>query len=209
MGRLMQVDSPANLAGLRSRKIAAMFAGGLVVALGIVSTLATSGGVQLASGSFAAGAFDLQGSVDGWEYADHLGTASSPVAALTLSAEMGNLSPNDRIYVPFAVRLAKGGSYAARVTVRPESTMGAVLSQYSVYRTGTFGCSSDADLATATVLLDGELMQAPATFDLARPSPGSAGVPVGLCFVAVIRPDLAQGGSGAFTWSLQGESLIS
>ena len=77
--------------GLRGRKIRAVLAAGLVLGIGAVVTLAAWNDSEYATGTFAAGTFNLEGSTDGTTYADH---ASGASAAIRLEwRDMGEVLP--------------------------------------------------------------------------------------------------------------------
>ena len=97
---------------LRGRKAAAVLAGGLVLGVGVMATLASWNDSEFANASFAAGTFVFQGSTDGTAYDDHAAIGSA--AALSFTAPVANLTPNDVVAAPFAVRLG-----LARPTMRP------------------------------------------------------------------------------------------
>jgi hypothetical protein len=189
------------------RKALALLAGGLVVSVGAFPTAASGVDPLYAVASVSSGHFDLQGSVDGETFTDHLGTEASPAAWLSFDALGTGVSPNDRVYVPFAVRLAKSTDYAARVTLRPVGANGDAFSQISVFQTDTFGCATAEDLVTAILILDGAARQPSAVFELAKPATGIEGAPANLCFVALAESEIAQGEAGTLAWSLSSESI--
>ncbi|GAA1490743.1 SipW-dependent-type signal peptide-containing protein [Brachybacterium sacelli] len=96
----------------RRRKLLAITAGGLVLGLGGVLTLASWTDQEAAQGSFAAGSFALESSTDGTNF-----NATAPESPLTLnfSELAGNLSPHDSATAVYAVRLNQTSDYAASV----------------------------------------------------------------------------------------------
>lgn len=193
----------------RHRKATALMAGGLVAGIGAMTTLASWNDAEYASATLGAGVFNMQSSVNGTDYADHFGTLASPSAKLAFSAPVENLTSNDQIYAPLALRLSEGTDYEATATLQISGITGdiaAMLRYYSVYRTNTFGCASAADLSSATIILDGSVAETSTTFDLPKPATGSDGEPVNLCFVVLAKPNLPQGSTGAVTWEIRAES---
>lgn len=91
------------------RKILAVLAGGLVLGIGTAATLAAWNDSEFATGTFTAGAFNLQGSTTSATtgYSDHNtdtgGTAASLVFSLPATAS--STGPGVTVYAPFWVRL--------------------------------------------------------------------------------------------------------
>lgn len=196
----------------RRRRAAAILAGGLVVGIGTMATLASWNDSEYAQATYTAGTFNLQGSTDGVDYTDHLGTAASPTAALPFTAPFDHLSPTDSIYAPLAVRLAQDTTYAADASVQVTDltgTMGDNLN-YAIYATPAFGCTSAADLAGATELVSSRLLQiesgAAATFELAKPAAAAPGDSVNLCIVVTAGSALEQDTAGTATWRVAAAS---
>jgi predicted ribosomally synthesized peptide with SipW-like signal peptide len=99
----------------RARKMQALIAGGLVLGVGAAVTLAAWNDSEFAQGTFAAGTFNMLGSVDGTTYTDHA-TVGSP-ATLAFTVNPTSLSPSDVIYAPFAVELGPNTTNDATVMI--------------------------------------------------------------------------------------------
>ncbi len=193
------------------RRIAAVLAGGLVVGVGTMATLASWNDAEFAKSSFASGSFNMQGSSNGTDWGDHLGTSGAPAATLDFSAPVTHLSPTDAVYAPFSVRLGQGSTYAADVSISVadySGSMGDTLS-YAVYQTTDFGCSSSTDLGAAKSLVDSRTVQVEnnvASFELAKPDADQAGAAANLCIVVTAGSSLVQDTAGEITWQLYAAS---
>jgi predicted ribosomally synthesized peptide with SipW-like signal peptide len=187
----------------KRRKVAAIMAGGLVVGIGTMATLASWNDTEYAAGSFTAGSFDMVGSLDGTAYTQH--TTSGTAATLAFSSPVGALSPSDVVGSPFALRLAKVSSNGATVTVTPGGnfTNGAGLT-YGMYTTATFGCTA-ATTPLVTIVPAGTALNATTgavTFNLAKPADASTeGAAVNLCVkVTAGATGLVQGQTSTTAW---------
>lgn len=188
----------------RARKVRALLAGGLVLGVGAAITLAAWNDSEYATGTFEAGDFNLEGSTDGTDYAEH--ASAGAAAPLAFSVDASNLSPGDSVSAPFAVRLDEATTYDANVVVNPSTTTGAVTGlTYSLTTTDGFGCGDPAasTLVTAGTAFGSEA--GTANFDLAAGTE-DAGSPVNLCFTVTADDDLDQGQSGTATWEFTATS---
>lgn len=191
----------------RARKIRAVLAGGLVLGIGAAVTLAAWNDSENATGTFAAGQFNLEGSTDGGgTWGEHPDVASAAPLAFTLNPE--NLAPDDVVYAPFAVRLDATTTNDATVTLAAAGTTG-VITNLTYTLVSTTGTTCDADaVAGGTALVPagtavGTVPAAP-TFPLTA-GDGAAGTPVNLCF-AVTAGEIEQGQTGTATWEFGAES---
>jgi predicted ribosomally synthesized peptide with SipW-like signal peptide len=188
-----------------SRKVAAILAGGLVVGIGTMATLASWNDSEFASATFSSGTFKLQGSADGVAFTDHATTGDA--ASLTFTAPFNNLTPSDTIYAPYALRLTADTTNDATVAVTNPVVSGDVdhLS-YRLIQTESFGCDADSTgtelVATGPV---GTVTDAQ-TFDLAMGAGGADGAAVNLCFVVTAGHDLTQDQAGSSTWQFTATS---
>jgi predicted ribosomally synthesized peptide with SipW-like signal peptide len=196
--------------GLRSKKVRALLAGGLVLGIGGAITLAAWNDSEFAQGTFTAGTFNMQGSTDGTTYADHATVGAPATLAFTLNPTL--LAPGDVVPAPFAVRLAANTTNNAVVTIpTPTTTSGTVTNlTYTLLQTSTFSCAADT---TGTVLVPAgtaviTVPDSPSpTFNLAMGTPTStAGAPVFLCFKVTAGALIAQGQTGTVTWRFAAES---
>lgn len=155
--------------GSKSRKIKAIPAGGLVLGLGATFTLAAWNDSGFAQGTFAAGTFNMVGSTNGTDYAEHATVDAPATLALTVNPTL--LSPGDVVYAPFAVKLDATTTHDAVVTISNAATTGAVTNlTYTLIQPTVFGCTSGT---TGT-----ELVAAATTFNLGPHHRGRPGVPV-------------------------------
>ncbi|PKQ31028.1 MAG: hypothetical protein CVT62_11265 [Actinobacteria bacterium HGW-Actinobacteria-2] len=185
----------------RRRKVAAILAGGVVVGVGTMATLAAWTDTEYATGSFTAGRFTFQGSTDQTTFSEH--TTSGTAATLSFSSPVTALSPNDTVYSSYAVRLYRDSTSAATVAITAPSTTGTVTNiTYTVIKTATTGCNA-ASTGTVVVPAGTALggVGAATPFTLAAPANATTdGVPAYLCFKATAGAGLAQGQTGSATW---------
>lgn len=175
------------------RKVAAVLAGGLVLGVGAAVTLAAWNDSEFANGTFTAGSFTFTGSTDGTTFTEN---PTSPGATLTFALNPDNLSPDDVVYAPYALRL--GGTYDATLdSVAPVGTgdfAAAGKLGYAVVSTGaTFGCDAAAFAAGTAV-----------------PTTMTPGTDVNLC-IQVTAEDgaggIEQGDTGTVTWQWNATSV--
>lgn len=198
-----QGASQAEASHRRSRKIKALLASGVVLGVGAVATLAAWNDSEFFTSDFAAGTFDLEGSVDGTAFTSH---DASPGVTVEFAVNPGALTPGDTVYAPFAVQLSADSTYEANVVIGEEASgdIAAVLS-YSVYVVDDFAeCGASVD-TTGDLLIDGRAASTAGysseSFDLTAPE-----TPVSLCFAVTASNALQQGDSGTLTWELRGTS---
>ncbi|WP_051267370.1 SipW-dependent-type signal peptide-containing protein [Nakamurella lactea] len=192
----------------RRRKLRAVLAAGLVLGLGAAVTLAAWNDSEYATGTFAAGTFNLEGSTDGTTYADHATGATA--ATLPFTVNPTNLSPGQVVYSPFAIRLAAGTTTGASVAVQAVTNTGTVTNlTYALVTTSSITCNAAAVTgATGAAILvpAGTLLSSvgtPAPFTLVKgATAGTAGAPVYLCFAVTAGAGLVQGQTGTATWQL-------
>lgn len=191
--------------GRRHRKVAAILAGGLVLGIGTMATLASWNDSEYASATFTSGTFKLQGSADGATFADH--AVAGDAASLSFTAPFNNLTPTDTVYAPFAVRLTADTTNSATVTVTNPLIDGDVRNlTYSLIQTESFGC--DAASTGTTLISDAPVGTADGaqTFDLAMGQDGQDGAAANLCFIVTAGEGLSQDQSGTSTWRFQAVS---
>lgn len=193
-----------------SRKLKAVLAGGLVLGVGAAVTLAAWNDSEFASGAFAAGSFNLEGSnTDGVAFDEH--ATAGAAAPLTFTTPLaGNLTPTDVVYAPFAVRLAADTTSPADVVVSAETSSGDVTNlTYTLVSTATWGCDSAAVLAGTELVPAGTAVTSvPGTpgFTLPIGAPTSdPGAAQNLCF-AVTAGEVTQGQTGTVTWEFAATS---
>jgi predicted ribosomally synthesized peptide with SipW-like signal peptide len=185
----------------RRRKFAAVLAGGLVVGVGTMATLASWSDPEYASGAFTAGKFVVQGSADQTTFSEHatLGTAAS----LVFTAPVTALSPGDTVYAPYALRLDNTTTNGATVVVAAGTSTGTVSNvTYTLFTTAAAGCTA-ASTAVTTVVANGTTLGTvgtPVTFSLTKPVLPAAGAITYLCFKVTAGAGLTQGQTGTASW---------
>jgi predicted ribosomally synthesized peptide with SipW-like signal peptide len=209
----MAANTSSNQTSKRSarRKVAAVLAGGLVLGVGTMATLASWNDSEFASATFTAGKFNLEGAVDASQatFSEH--ATSGAAGGLTFTAPVGNLTPNDVVAAPFAVRLAANTTNNATLNlVAATSTTGTVTNlTYEVIKTSTAGCTTTTTGGTVIVASGTAItsVAGAAAISLAMGSPTTlAGAPAYLCFKVTAGANLAQSQTGAVTWQFQAVS---
>ncbi|MFT4213608.1 MAG: SipW-dependent-type signal peptide-containing protein [Microbacterium sp.] len=89
---------------LRSRRVRAVLAGGLVLGIGAAATLAAWNDSEYTAATITAGTFDIVGSTDGSTFDDH---PSTDPATLSFSAAVSAITPGDTVYALFSVKTAE------------------------------------------------------------------------------------------------------
>jgi predicted ribosomally synthesized peptide with SipW-like signal peptide len=190
------------------RKVLAVLAGGLVLGIGTAVTLAAWNDSEFANGTFTAGAFNLEGSIDGTAYAEH--DTAGTAADVTFSSDFDNLSPADVVYAPFWVRLDAATTTGAVVTTSLESGTGANAANisYAIYAIGA-AAACDSSATGGTLLLSGTSLSAStagATFTLAAPVDPDPGVAQKVCIIATAGAGLTEGGTATGVWEFAATS---
>jgi len=185
------------------RKVRAVLAGGLVLGVGAAVTLAAWNDSEFATGQFAAGSFNLQGSTAGPTsgYSDH--AEAGDAATLQFSLSPDNLSPGDVVAAPFWVRLDGSTTSPAALTAADIASSGDNVAHLS-YSVEAIAPDDTCDPdATGTVVASGDALDAlPAGADVlldagADSDPGEA---VQLCFKVTAEETLEQGAGATATW---------
>ena len=186
----------------KRRKVAAILAGGLVVGVGTMATLASWNDAEYASGSFTAGRFNLQGSINQSTFTEH--ATAGTAAALTFTAPVTALTPTDTVYSGYALRLDKTSSNSGTVAVTPGASTGSVSDvTYTLFTTATAGCSA-ASTPVTTIVPNATALGSvgtPTSFTVAQPVDSATdGAPTYLCFKVTAGAGLTQGQSGTASW---------
>ncbi len=184
----------------RGRKVAAILAGGLVLGVGTMATLASWNDSEFANATFSSGTFKLQGSTNGTLFADH---ATSPGAGLTFTAPFSNLQPGSVVYAPFAVQLTSDTTNDATVTVSATSTGTVTGLSYQLIRASAFGC--DASTTGTNVVASSAVGTAAGavTFDLTKTGATNTAY---LCFKVTADTSMGQGQVGSGVWQFNAVS---
>lgn len=96
-------------------KARALLAGGLVLGVGAAITLASWNDSEFAKGVFGGGKFGIEGSINGTQWDDH--DKVDAAAPVTFALSPDKLSPTDKVYGEFSVRLVQGSNYKGNVAI--------------------------------------------------------------------------------------------
>jgi predicted ribosomally synthesized peptide with SipW-like signal peptide len=209
-----QIKGPDMAMTTTQRKILAVLAGGLVLGVGAAVTLAAWSDSEFASGTFAAGTFNLEGSTTSVSagYDDHNADDGDAVASLQfqIPAAASALSPGDVVYAPFWVRLdATTSNDATLIPAGVTAGTGGNEANLS-YTVRAIAPAATCDATAAGTLVAsgdtlGELAGATSIPLTRGAAAGTAGEPVQLCF-AVTAGDVTQGDSATATWEFTATS---
>lgn len=185
------------------RKVAAVLAGGLVLGVGTMATLASWNDSESATATFSAGTFELQGSIDGVHYADH---DAAPGATLAFTSPFSNLHPGSTVYAPFVLRLTADTTSDATVAISATSTGTVSGLAYRLVRADSFGC--DATTTGAKLVSSSAIGSATgaSTFQLTRSGTTNTAY---LCFTVTADATLTQAQSGTGIWQFDAVSKAS
>ena len=193
----------------RSRKFKAVLAGGIVLGVGAAVTLAAWTDNEWAEGTFGAGSFNVEGSTDGSDFADH--ESSGGAAALTFDLDGGdNLSPGDTVAAPFVLRLDDTTTFDASVVLEDATGGGdnpGALTYGIVAVADAAACSASA--TGTTIVPAGTALGSTAGaqgFDLTAGADDAAGAPVTLCFKVTADDSLTQGQDTSAQWQFTATS---
>lgn len=207
----MQQDSTTEGKSTRRRKAQAVLAGGIVLGIGAVVTLAAWNDSEFAEGLFGAGTFNLEGATNGGGYTDH----PTEEAAATLSFSANNMIPGQTTYASLSVRLDADTTVDG--TIESSDGIAVVDSEgdnvehlsYTVYADpescDAGGASTGETVASGADLSEG--VGSESTIDLSAGSGDDAGEAVMLCFaVTADADDLEQSGSTNAIWQITATS---
>ena len=187
----------------RTRKVAAVLAGGLVLGVGTMATLASWNDSEFASATFTAGKFNLEGAVDASQavFGEH--ATSGAAGGLTFTTPFNNLTPTDVVAAPFAVRLAANTTNNATLSLSAATSTGTVSNlTYEVVKTATAGCTTattGTSVVPAGTVVTSVSGASPVTLSMGSPTTNT-GAPAYLCFKVTAGALLAQSQTGTVTW---------
>jgi len=193
----------------RGRKVAAVLAGGLVLGVGAMATLASWNDTEYATANFTTGTFKLEGSVNQAVFSEHASEGAAGV--LTFSAAYDNLQPGNTVYSGYALRLDQDTTYSGTVAVSAGAFSGSTAGlSYTLFTTATPGCSASA-VSTGVIVNSNTALDAvgtPSNISLAKSTDvgHSAGAPVYLCFKVSADQSLTQGQTATPTWKFTATS---
>ena len=199
---------------LRGRRIKAILAGGLVFGVGAVGTVAAWTDSETADGSFNAGTFDIELSIDGqWTSTNEMTFDTAP------------MFPGSKVYAPVFVRTSPDTTIGGDLTVKGNgigspNAMANALVYRAVTRTITpeevegFTCASGSFSASATYAFGGASGAVGLKFPITsanEPTLEAVGGSVqAYCFEVSLPNDAssdAQGLSASHTWTFDAESV--
>ncbi|WP_105566223.1 SipW-dependent-type signal peptide-containing protein [Microbacterium halophytorum] len=197
-------------AGTKRRKVLAILAGGLVVGVGTAVTLAAWNDSEFATGTFAAGTFNLEGSLDDTTYAEHSDAASAQqLDSVQFVADTSNMVPDEVAYDSFFVRLDDATSIDGSLALAGTTATGdAAQYGYVVAAIDPAAVCDATTIAAGTVLGEGASLDAntaSGTVTLAH-GDGAPGASVQLCFAVTAGADLEQGATATTTWEFEATS---
>ncbi|WP_344880483.1 SipW-dependent-type signal peptide-containing protein [Zhihengliuella alba] len=191
-----------------TRKARAIMAGGLVLGVGAVVTLAAWTDSEFAEGLFTAGSYNLEGSDDGTTYADQdtAGTALD----LTFSGLFANLTADTTVHAAYWLRLDAAtttdgtltpAGVTATDTVTGTANAGAI--SYEIIQVTAGDC--ELGTATGTVVASGTTLNAQEvanSVDLVANAAGTPGTAVPLCVSVTTGPEgtFLEGGNTSAVW---------
>ncbi|KJQ54122.1 SipW-dependent-type signal peptide-containing protein [Microbacterium sp. SA39] len=192
---------------LRSRRIRAVLAGGLVLGIGSAATLAAWNDSEYATATFTAGRFDIVGAADGNTFTSHATTATA--AALTFVAAPTAMAPGTTTYALFSVKTTNP-SIAGALQWNAGTPGGTGLATHLTYGVRTISgtaCNSTTYPGGTAVVADGSALTANGAATQAVLANG--GNQVNYC-VAVTLPltaaNAAQSLTMTQTWQVLGTS---
>jgi predicted ribosomally synthesized peptide with SipW-like signal peptide len=202
------VTTPPSADKSKRRKAKAILAGGLVLGIGAAVTLAAWNDSEFIFGEFGTGTFNVQGSADGVNFAEH--STSDTKANLSFSVNYDNISANETVAAAYALRLDETSTYSASVEVA-EATAGGDMTtagklSYSITKVGSFAECTPLATGTTVVPAGTDFGSTPVVtpFVLAKPqelngaaSPGSSTF---VCIKVTADADLPQGKAANATW---------
>lgn len=186
----------------RRHQLLALGAGGLVLGIGAVVTMAAWSDTEHSNASFDAGRFGLVASTDGETFADN---PASPGLTLDFDASSALMSPGETSYAAYAVQLTDDSDYAADVVLTDSTGTGTAAQAltYTILATDTFGCSAST---TGTELVADQ--PATSASGTALFSLDAVTDPAFLCVQVTAGDTLAQGSTGSIEWTLTGTSTV-
>lgn len=192
---------------LRSRRIRALLAGGLVFGVGATMTLAAWNDSEYGAATFTAGRFDIVGATDGTTFSSH--ATAGAAATLNFQLPPTAMAPGTTTYALFSVKTANP-SVAGALQLTAGTPGGTGLAAYLTYGVRTIAgtaCNATTYPAGTAVVTDGSALTAGGSSTQAVSANGAA--QVNYC-IAVTLPttasNAAQGLTMSQTWQFQGTS---
>ncbi len=172
------------------RKLAAALAGGLVLSIGSMATVASWNDSEFTGSTLSSGQFDLEGSVDGGDsFGQHF--KATKAGQLGFDLKVNGLAPGEMLNASFPVRLVAGATSNARLRLVSASAAGSIagLGVTVWQNTASADCSAAYNPSFLLGYVDSTTFGPAAQPSLTRgASTGTAGMPVNICF-RVSAPD--------------------
>ncbi|HWS49526.1 MAG TPA: SipW-dependent-type signal peptide-containing protein [Microbacterium sp.] len=200
---------------LRSRRIRAVLASGLVFGVGAAMTLAAWNDSEHTNATFTAGRFGIVGAVDGVTFSEH---PAAPGATLNFAVAPAAMVPGTTTYALFSVRTTPssvagnlqlsasatpgGTGLAAHLTYGVRVIPAATAPAATTCNSATYNAATDP---TAVVVPAGSALTTGAT--ASRPISANGGATVNYCFAVTLpitAPNAAQGLTMSQTWQILG-----
>ncbi|PQZ52450.1 MULTISPECIES: SipW-dependent-type signal peptide-containing protein [unclassified Microbacterium] len=192
---------------LRSRRLRAVLAGGLVFGIGVTATLAAWNDSEYGAASFTAGRFDIVGAIDGATFSSHATTGAAATLNFVLAPTA--MAPGNSTYALFSVKTANP-SVAGTLQLTAGTPGGTGLATYLTYGVRTIAgttCNSTTYAAGTAVVADGSALTAGGSATQVVTANGAA--QVNYCFAVTLpltAPNAAQGLTMTQTWQFLGTS---
>ena len=192
---------------IRSHRIRAVLAGGLVLGIGATATLAAWNDAEFGAATFTAGRFDLLGATDGVTYSSHATTGAA--AALNFQLPPTAMAPGTTTYALFSVKTASP-SVAGVLQLTAGTPGGTGLASSLTYGVRTVSgttCSAATYAGGTAVVADGSALTTSGASTQAVAANGAS--TVNYCFAVTLpttAPNTAQGLTMTQTWQIQGTS---
>lgn len=194
---------------LRSRRVRAVLASGLVLGVGAAATLAAWNDSEHTTATFTAGQFGIVGATDGTNFSNHLSPGPPAPATLGFAAPVGAMAPGNTVYALFSVKTVDP-SVAGQVQLVANNTgitgLGPSL-RYSVSVIAGTSCNATTFGAGTLVVPAGSVLTVNATGP--QPLTANGGNQVNYCFAVTLPSDAdnsAQGLSADAKWIFQAVS---
>lgn len=192
-------------------RVRALLAGAIVLGVGATLTLAAWTDQEVASGSFTASTFGLQGAVNGGVFSEHSDSGSA--ATLTFSDAAVGMSPGSVKYVTYSVRTTSATSVAGTVTFVPPAFAGelAPVLRYGVSVIPTTTCNAGNFAAGTIIVAAGSVLTQ--TPSLAQPLAATGASQTNYCIAVNMVSDVQvatnayQGKSANGTWTFTATSV--
>lgn len=193
---------------LRSRRIRAVLAGGLVFGVGAAMTLAAWNDSEFATSTFTSGTFDIEGSVSGTTFVNY--TVSGSPASLNFQLAPTAMGPGQTTYALFSVRTTTGSVAGdlALVAGTPTGTLGQYLT-YGVRTINGIVCNESAYVGATVLVADGSPLGTSAAAGVTQEVYAGGQNQVNYCFAVTMNanaPNGAQNQTVSQTWEIHGTS---